>query len=71
MPVMDGYEATRKIRAWEEKSGFARTHIVAFSASVLKEDIDKALAAGCSSFLTKPVKKAALLKILTERLGRA
>jgi len=71
MPVMDGYEATRKIRAWEEKSGFARTHIVAFSASVLKEDIDKALAAGCSSFLTKPVKKAALLKVLTERLGRA
>ena len=71
MPVMDGYEATRIIRAWEEKNGSARTHIVAFSASVLKEDIDKALAAGCSSFLTKPVKKAALLKILTERLGRA
>lgn len=71
MPVMDGYEATKKIRAWEEKSGFPKTHIVAFSASVLKEDIDKALASGCSSYLTKPVKKAALLKVLAELLGRA
>ena len=68
MPVLDGYEATKKIRAWEEKNGFPKTHIIAFSASVLKEDIDKALAAGCSSFLTKPIKKAALLKTLSELL---
>ena len=68
MPVLDGYEATKRIRAWEEKNGFPKTHIIAFSASVLKEDIDKALAAGCSSFLTKPIKKAALLKTLSELL---
>ncbi|PKM98904.1 MAG: hybrid sensor histidine kinase/response regulator [Elusimicrobia bacterium HGW-Elusimicrobia-3] len=70
MPVMDGYEATRKIRSWEEKNGLARNKIVAFTASVMKEDVDKAMAAGCTSFLTKPLKKAALLQALGELLRK-
>jgi PAS domain S-box-containing protein len=70
MPVMDGYEATKKIRAWEEKNGAPGTRIIAFTASVLKEDIDKALAAGCTFFLTKPIKKAALFKALSEILNK-
>ena len=71
MPVMDGREAAAKIRAWEKENGRDPTHIIAFTASALKEEIDKALAAGCDSFLTKPVKKAAFLKVLGELLGYA
>jgi len=70
MPVMDGYEATKKIRTWEEEKGLPKAHIVAFTASVLKEDIDKAMAAGCTSYLTKPVKKASLFKTLAEILAK-
>ena len=70
MPVMDGLEAARKIRDWEKENGRARTHIIAFTASAMKEDIDRALAAGCDSYLTKPAKKAALLKTLAGLLGR-
>ncbi|MBI5743230.1 MAG: response regulator, partial [Elusimicrobia bacterium] len=70
MPVMDGLEAVKKIRDWEKENGRARTHIIAFTASALKEDIDKALAGGCDSYLTKPAKKAALLETLAGLLGR-
>ena len=71
MPAMDGREAAAKIRAWEKEKGREPTHIIAFTASALKEEIDKAMAVGCDSFLTKPVKKAAFLKVLGELLGYA
>lgn len=64
MPVMDGMEAVREIRTWEKENGRPRTHIIAFTAAAIREELDKAIAAGCDSVLTKPVKKAALLKTL-------
>jgi signal transduction histidine kinase/CheY-like chemotaxis protein len=54
MPQMDGYEATRKIRALEEESG-AHIPIVAMTANVFREDIDKCLAAGMDDHVGKPL----------------
>ncbi|MBI5742946.1 MAG: response regulator [Elusimicrobia bacterium] len=59
MPVMDGREAAAKIRAWEKERGVPAVPIMAFTASALKEEIDKALAAGCD-YLQKPVNKELL-----------
>ena len=69
MPVMDGYEATRTIRAWENQESRRPTPIVALTAHALKEDEQKSLDAGCTAHLTKPVRKAELIekiKMLTE-----
>ena len=69
MPVMDGYEATRTIRAWEDGHGRRPTPIIALTAHALKEDEQKSLDAGCTAHLTKPVRKAELIeriKMLTE-----
>jgi len=52
MPVMDGVEATKKIRS----SGYKQP-IVMLTANVLKEDIDLCFAAGCDDFLTKPIER--------------
>jgi CheY-like chemotaxis protein len=61
MPVMDGYKATRTIRAWEEGQGRKRTTIIALTAHALKEDLQKSLDAGCDGHLTKPLKKFTFL----------
>ena len=64
MPVMDGYEATRAIRRWEQAAGRPPTPIVALSAFALREDIQRSLEAGCNGHLTKPIKKVTLLETL-------
>jgi CheY-like chemotaxis protein len=54
MPGMDGYEATRTIRAMESEK--ARTiPIVAMTANVFREDIEKSLAVGMNDHLGKPL----------------
>jgi CheY-like chemotaxis protein len=55
MPVMDGLEATRHIRAWEQENGKPRLPIIALTASAFEEDRERALAAGMDDFLTKPL----------------
>ena len=64
MPVMDGYEATRAIRAWEHEQDLAETQIIALTALALKEEGDKILDAGCNAHLTKPIKRQTLLEVL-------
>ena len=66
MPVMDGYTATSVIREWETAQARQPTPILALTAYALKEDIQKALDAGCTAYLTKPVKKATLLETLSK-----
>ena len=66
MPVMDGLAATRKIRAWEQANGRPPTPIIALTASALKGDREKCLAAGCTNFLTKPIKQEVLLRAIEE-----
>jgi CheY-like chemotaxis protein len=64
MPELDGLDATRLIRQWESEQGLAPTPIIALTASVLDEDVQTALAAGCSMHIGKPVKKRILLDTL-------
>jgi PAS domain S-box-containing protein len=66
MPVMDGLTATRAIRAWEQANHRAPTPIVALTASALKGDQELFVAAGCTAYLTKPIKEAVLLQAIRE-----
>jgi CheY-like chemotaxis protein/HPt (histidine-containing phosphotransfer) domain-containing protein len=66
MPVMDGLTATRAIRAWEQANGRPPTPIIALTASALKGDREQCLAAGCTAFLTKPIKQDVLLQAIKE-----
>ena len=66
MPVMDGLTATRTIRAWEQANHRSPTPIIALTASALKGDREMCLAAGCTAFLTKPIKQEVLLQAIRE-----
>jgi CheY-like chemotaxis protein/HPt (histidine-containing phosphotransfer) domain-containing protein len=66
MPVMDGLTATRTIRAWERANDRSPTPIIALTASALKGDREMCLAAGCTAFLTKPIKQEVLLQAIKE-----
>jgi DNA-binding response OmpR family regulator len=66
MPVMDGLTATRAIREWEQAHHLAPTPIIALTASALKGDQEKCVAAGCTAYLTKPIKQEVLLQAIKE-----
>jgi signal transduction histidine kinase len=69
MPEMDGYEATRGIRA----SGIPRADtipIIAMTANVFQEDIDKALEAGMNGHIGKPLRIGEVLRILSEYIKK-
>jgi PAS domain S-box-containing protein len=66
MPVMDGLTATRRIRAWELANQRAPTPIIALTASALKGDRERCLAAGCTAYLTKPIKQEVLLHAIRD-----
>jgi two-component system, cell cycle response regulator DivK len=66
MPVLDGWEAARRIRAME---GAARdVPIIALTAQAMVSDEEKALAAGCNDFIAKPILDRNIIKEKIERL---
>ncbi len=67
MPVMDGLEATRKIRDHERQHG-GHQCIIALTALAMRGDREKCLQAGMDDYLTKPVEKADLIDILVKYL---
>lgn len=67
MPVMDGYEAVRRIKGSQE---YAHIPIVALTAQAMKGDDEKVFEVGCDGYLTKPVKKADLLDEIRRHLGK-
>ena len=64
LPMMDGYEATRHIR-----KSFQDLPIIGLSAHAMQGDAEKAIAAGCTDYLTKPVDEDLLLMKLKNYLG--
>jgi CheY-like chemotaxis protein len=67
MPVMDGYEATQALRAWEGKTATLATQrlpIVALTANALVGDRERCVAAGMDGYLSKPITRDALNTVL-------
>jgi PAS domain S-box-containing protein len=64
MPVVDGYEATRRIRAWEQQHGLSPVPIIALTAFARPEDHQRSLQAGCTAHLDKPLRQQTLLAAL-------
>ena len=70
MPVMDGYEATRKIKELEkETQPEIRTRIIALTAHAFEEERQEIMAAGCDDFVRKPFKPEDIFNILASHLG--
>ncbi len=67
MPVMDGYEATRAIRALPDPA-LARIPILAMTANAFKEDAQAVLDAGMQAHIAKPIDVGMLIKTLTDVL---
>ena len=66
MPVLDGYEATRRIKADPD---LAATPVIAVSSFAMKGDEEKARAAGCDHYVTKPYSPMQLLRVIRGYLG--
>lgn len=66
MPIMDGLEATRHIKATDAGE---QTRIVAITAHALEKERREILAAGCDDFIRKPYKDVEILEALTKNLG--
>jgi two-component system cell cycle response regulator DivK len=64
LPIMDGYEAAKTIR-----KTFPSLPIIGLSAHAMQGDADKAIASGCSDYLTKPVDEDLLLKKIKTYIG--
>jgi len=66
LPVMDGYEATRQIKTDPDLKA---TPVIAVSSYAMKGDEEKARAAGCDHYVTKPYSPVQLLRIIRGFLG--
>ena len=66
MPVLDGYDATRQIKA---EPDLKSTPLIAVSSFAMKGDEEKARAAGCDSYVTKPYSPMQLLRVVRGHLG--
>jgi two-component system, sensor histidine kinase and response regulator len=71
MPVMDGYQAARQIREWEQTHNVARTPIIALTASVLNDAIGRSFDAGCDTHVSKPVRRPVLIAAIREAAAAA
>jgi CheY-like chemotaxis protein len=67
LPGMDGLEATRKLK---EEPATADIPVIAVTSYAMKGDREKALAAGCAGYVTKPIDKKIFIEEVAARLGQ-
>ena len=65
MPIMDGFTAMRAIREWELKNNRESVPMIALTASSTKEDMLKSFEYGCAEYLSKPIRKRALIEAVS------
>jgi signal transduction histidine kinase/CHASE3 domain sensor protein/ActR/RegA family two-component response regulator len=65
MPIMDGYEATRQIRQFDNQ-----IFIIAQAAQALEGDKEKVIKAGCSAYISKPINKQELLALIQKHFKK-
>lgn len=66
MPLMDGYEATEKIRELEQENNRIASYIVAVTANAVPEDKEKCLNIGMDDYISKPFKKETLVSLFNK-----
>ncbi|MEM9539161.1 MAG: ATP-binding protein [Cyanobacteria bacterium P01_E01_bin.42] len=66
MPIMDGYEATQRIKATTKGQAIA---VIALTASVLEEEKAVVLSAGCNDFMRKPFREQDIFEALQKHIG--
>src|SRR5262249_47200739 len=71
MPVMDGYGATERIRAWEREHGRRPVPILALTAYALPHEQEKSVAAGFTAHLSKPISRQTLLSCIRQHTAAA
>ncbi|RAH39648.1 putative sensor histidine kinase/response regulator [Aspergillus brunneoviolaceus CBS 621.78] len=64
MPIKNGYETCRDIRAWESKNHYPQIPIMALSANAMTDQIEDAARAGFNDYVTKPIKHNELGKMM-------
>ena len=67
MPVMDGFEATKNIRAYEAEQGGHRC-IVAMTANAMKGDRERCLKVGMDDYLSKPISRAKIFEVIRRNI---
>lgn len=71
MPMMDGLEATRRLRQRESEMGRPRVPVIAMTARAMNEDREQCFAAGMNGYLSKPIDQNALFDVLAQCGGPA
>ena len=64
MPIMDGLEATKRIRSGESGAAYATVPIIAMTANAMKGDKEKCLAVGMDYYISKPIDPDEVYKVL-------
>jgi len=67
LPRMDGWEATRRLKA---DTNLSKVPVIVLSAHAMRGDEERARASGCDDFLTKPIDEMLLYQKLAKHLGR-
>ena len=70
MPLLNGYEATSRIRGIEAQETRRRCYIIALTANALAEEASRSIDSGCDEHLTKPIRKQTLLAALSAGIAK-
>lgn len=68
MPVKNGYDTCREIRAWEQNNHYPQIPIMALSANAMTDQIEDAARAGFNDYVTKPINHNELGKMMMDLL---